>query len=115
MWLACCPEKPFPEEVVLFTAHYDHIGTKLVQAEQAHVTHNRDKQRNGETHNNAQKLPDVIYNGADDNASGVAGVLNLARYFAKANNNDRTLIFVAFTAEEIGGFGSRTICSTVTC
>src|SRR5690606_11080136 len=46
-------------------------------------------------------------NGADDNASGVAALIELAKYYAKQNNNERTLIFVAFNAEEIGGFGSQ--------
>ncbi|REL27395.1 M20/M25/M40 family metallo-hydrolase [Thalassotalea euphylliae] len=89
------PGKTKPEEVVLFTAHYDHIGTQL----SAH--------KSSDEHSNTKVQQDLIYNGADDNASGVAGVLNLARYFAAANNNDRTLIFVAFTAEEIGGYGSK--------
>jgi Zn-dependent M28 family amino/carboxypeptidase len=50
---------------------------------------------------------DSIANGADDDASGTTAVISLAKYFKKLNNNERTLIFVAFTAEEIGGFGSK--------
>ncbi len=72
-----------PDEMVLFSAHYDHIGI----------------------------LPpvegDSIANGADDNASGTAAVIELARYFKKAENHHRTLVFVAFTAEESGGLGSK--------
>ena len=50
---------------------------------------------------------DSIANGADDDASGTTAVIELAKYFANKKNNERTLIFVAFTAEEIGGYGSQ--------
>ena len=77
------PGRTKPDEIVLFSAHYDHIGI----------------------------LPpiqgDSIANGADDNASGTTAVIELARYFKKRQENNRTLIFVAFTAEEIGGLGSK--------
>ena len=46
-----------------------------------------------------------IHNGADDNASGVAGVIELAEWFA-AHPQPRTLVFVAFGAEELGNVGS---------
>ena len=49
---------------------------------------------------------DSIYNGANDDASGVTAVLVLADYFKTKNNNERTLIFVAFTGEEMGLIGS---------
>lgn len=75
--------KSKPEEFVVFSAHYDHIG--IIEPIGL----------------------DSIANGADDNASGVAAVIALAKAYAKLNNNERTLVFVAFTAEEIGGFGSR--------
>ena len=71
------------EEYVLFSAHYDHIG--IIKAV------------NG----------DSIANGADDDASGTTAVISLAKHFKKQNNNERTLIFVAFTAEEVGGYGSQ--------
>lgn len=77
------PGKTKPEEFVLFSAHYDHIG--IITPMQG----------------------DSIANGADDDASGVTAVIALANYFKKINNNARTLIFVAFTAEEIGGFGAQ--------
>ena len=48
-----------------------------------------------------------IHHGADDNASGVAAMLELARQFAKAKNNKRTLIFIAFGGEEEGLLGSK--------
>jgi Zn-dependent M28 family amino/carboxypeptidase len=50
---------------------------------------------------------DSIYNGANDDASGTTAVIMLANYFQKLKNNERTLIFAAFTAEESGGFGSQ--------
>lgn len=70
-------------ENILFSAHYDHIG----------ISKDGGK--------------DVIYNGADDDASGTTAVINIAEHYAKEGNNARSLMFVAFTAEEIGGFGSR--------
>jgi hypothetical protein len=75
------PGKTKPDEIVIFSAHYDHLGVKVGKG-------------------------DVIYNGADDDASGTTAVINLAQYYAKKNDNARTLMFVAFSAEEIGGFGS---------
>ena len=80
--IAILPGKTKPNEIVLFSAHYDHLGMK--------------KAKN-----------DAIYNGADDNASGVTAIINIAQYYAQQNNNDRTLMFAAFSAEEIGGFGSQ--------
>ncbi len=71
------------DEYVIVSAHYDHIGTK----------------KEGEG--------DLIYNGANDDASGVTGVLALAEYFAQKGENERTIVFVAFTAEEMGLVGSR--------
>lgn len=76
------PGKSKPEEYVIFAAHYDHIG-KLNPVDQ-----------------------DSIANGADDDASGVSAVISLANYYKRQNQNERTLLFVAFTAEEIGLVGS---------
>ncbi|WP_218771220.1 M20/M25/M40 family metallo-hydrolase [Tenacibaculum sp. AHE15PA] len=70
------------DEYVVVSAHYDHLGTK----------------KTGEG--------DLIFNGANDDASGVTGVLALARYFKNKEQNERTIIFVAFTAEEMGLIGS---------
>ncbi len=75
--------KTKPEEIVVFSGHYDHIGIQ--------------KALNG----------DSIANGADDDASGTTAVIELARYFQKIKSNNRTLVFAAFTAEEIGGYGSQ--------
>lgn len=76
------PGSERPKEFVLFSAHYDHIG----------IMNPVDG--------------DSIANGADDDASGVTAVLTLANHFKQLSSNKRTLVFVLFTAEEIGGFGS---------
>ncbi|WP_165905056.1 M28 family metallopeptidase [Parashewanella curva] len=77
------PAKKSNTETVLFSAHYDHLPPKFAD----------DKE--------------TIFNGADDNASGVSGIISLAKHFAALGNNKRDLMFVAFGAEEIGGFGSK--------
>lgn len=87
------PGKNKVNEIVLFSAHYDHLGIK--------------PNIKGKLENND------IFNGADDNASGVAAIINLANYFAKMNNNERTLMFAALSAEEIGGFGSHHLSSQI--
>ena len=79
------PGRSKPDEYVIFSAHYDHLGIST---------------RNMENN-------DSIYNGANDDAAGTTAVIMLAKYFKKLNNNERTLVFAAFTAEEIGGFGSQ--------
>lgn len=77
------PGKSKPNEYVIFSGHYDHIGILPAVGQ------------------------DSIANGADDDASGVTAMLTLADYYKKKNNNERTLIFVAFTAEELGMYGSK--------
>lgn len=72
------------KEVVLIGAHYDHIGFRARP-----VTN------------------DTIANGANDNASGTATVLAMAKYFGAMKNNKRSIIFALFTAEELGLRGSR--------
>jgi Peptidase family M28 len=78
------PGKSKKDEYVIFSGHYDHLGIRQANAE-----------------------GDSIYNGANDDAAGTTAVIMLANYFAKQKNNERTIIFAAFTAEEIGGFGSQ--------
>jgi len=78
------PGKSKKEEYVIFSAHYDHLGI---------AKPNKDN--------------DSIYNGANDDASGVTAVIMLANYFNRLQQNERTLVFAAFTAEESGGYGSR--------
>lgn len=76
------PGRSKPDEIVIFSGHYDHLGIGEPEA------------------------ADSIYNGANDNASGVTAVILLARYFDRIKNNERTILFAAFTAEEIGEYGS---------
>ena len=80
--------KSKPDEYVIFSGHYDHLGVGSPVE--------------GMPHNNK----DSIYNGANDDAAGTTAVLMLAKYFKKLNNNERTLIFTTFAAEELGGYGA---------
>jgi len=77
------PGKTKKNEYVIFSGHYDHLGVG--------------KPANG----------DSIFNGANDDASGITAVIMLAKYFKALGNNDRTIVFAAFTAEEMGGYGSQ--------
>lgn len=83
--VAVIPGKSLPNEYVIFSGHYDHLGI------------NGAKAVNG----------DSIYNGANDDAAGTTAMIMLSKYYKKLSNNERTLVFVAFTAEEVGGFGSQ--------
>jgi Zn-dependent M28 family amino/carboxypeptidase len=78
------PGKSKKDEYVIFSGHYDHIGV-------------------GKPDNTG----DSIYNGANDDAAGTTAVIMLAKYFKALANNERTIVFAAFTAEEVGGFGSK--------
>jgi Zn-dependent M28 family amino/carboxypeptidase len=71
-----------PEEVVVYTAHWDHLGVGAV------VT------------------GDSIYNGATDNASAVAWMLEIARGFKAAPAPERSVLFLSVTSEESGLLGS---------
>lgn len=72
------------EEFIVIGAHYDHLGYSLNQGSK------------------------VVFPGADDNASGVAAMIEIARYFAEnPGATGRSLIFIAFDAEESGLRGSR--------
>ncbi|MDA3614856.1 M28 family metallopeptidase [Polluticaenibacter yanchengensis] len=68
----------YPDSTVYFTAHYDHLGT----------------------------MGNTVFNGANDNASGVAMMLGLAKYYAK-NPAPYTIVFIAFGSEEAGLLGSK--------
>lgn len=70
------------KQVVLLSAHLDHLGVGPGV--------------NGDT----------IYNGADDDASGVAAVLELARVLSRGPRPRRTVVFALFGSEEIGGYGA---------
>ena len=79
------PGKSKKDEYVIFSAHYDHLGVNAQRAV------------NG----------DSIFNGANDDAAGTTAVIMLAKYFKALGNNERTVVFAGFTAEEVGGFGSQ--------
>jgi Zn-dependent M28 family amino/carboxypeptidase len=72
-----------PDEAVLYSAHWDHLGIGPPDAR-----------------------GDRIYNGAIDNASGVAGLFEIARMFVASAHVARSVYFIAFTAEEKGELGS---------
>jgi Zn-dependent M28 family amino/carboxypeptidase len=78
------PGKTRPNEYVIYTAHWDHLGRC-----------------------DADPDGDDICNGALDNATGTAGLVALAEAHAKAGPPDRSIIFLAVTAEESGLLGSR--------
>ncbi|WP_156679115.1 M28 family metallopeptidase [Sphingomonas profundi] len=77
------PGAKHPDETVMYSAHWDHLGIGQPDAR-----------------------GDRIYNGARDNASGIAMLLELGRAFAAAPRTDRSIAFLAVTAEEKGLLGS---------
>ncbi|MGM5470491.1 M28 family peptidase [Flavobacteriaceae bacterium LMO-SS05] len=78
-------------EVIILSAHYDHIGVgKSIKKFGGRLTD-----------------IDSIANGANDNASGTATVLALAKHFSNIKNNKRTIMFVLFAGEEFGVLGSK--------
>lgn len=83
------PGKSKPDEYVIFSGHYDHLGVGSPEEGVPHTA------------------TDSIYNGANDDAAGTTAVIMLANYFKKLNNNERTIIFTTFVAEELGGYGAK--------
>ncbi|WP_076924600.1 M28 family metallopeptidase [Pseudoalteromonas sp. EB27] len=83
-FIATLPGSEKPDEHVIYSAHWDHLGT--------------DKTRKG----------DQIYNGAHDNATGTAGLIEVAEAFTKLPKHpSRSMTFLAVTAEEQGLLGSK--------
>ena len=83
-FIATLPGQKQADEHVLYSAHWDHLGTDLT------------------------KTGDQIYNGARDNATGTAALIEVAEAFAKLPNRpDRSVTFLAVTAEEQGLLGSK--------
>jgi Zn-dependent M28 family amino/carboxypeptidase len=76
--------KTKPNEAIIISAHYDHVFGDH-----------------------------VVYNGANDNASGVAALMALVDYYAKLGNNERSIIFCAFSGEEMGLVGSAAFATLV--
>ncbi len=80
--VALIPGTERKDEVIIYSAHWDHFGIgKAIEG-------------------------DSIYNGAVDNASGTAGLLALAEAFKKSKATKRSLVFIALTGEEQGLLGS---------
>jgi Zn-dependent M28 family amino/carboxypeptidase len=77
------PGKTRPDERVIYTAHWDHLGVGEPDAK-----------------------GDKVYNGALDNASGTAALMELARAYGKAPRPARSVVFLSVTAEEKGLLGS---------
>lgn len=75
------PGKSLANEAIIFSAHYDHLPPAGAKKD--------------------------FFNGANDNASGTAALILLARHYTMQNNNERTLVFCAFAGEEIGLLGSQ--------
>ena len=88
-FIATLPGSKKPEEHIVYSAHWDHLGI--------------DKNRKG----------DQIYNGAHDNATGTGGMIEVAEAFAKLPTRpDRSITFLAVTAEEQGLLGSKFYANT---
>lgn len=85
------------ENTIVIGAHYDHLGL-------------------GYDHNSLDANPEgKIHNGADDNASGTAGVIEIARYFAKNGVKEpHNFLFLCFSGEELGLYGSKKYTETPT-
>jgi hypothetical protein len=75
------------DEYIIVGAHYDHLGL-------------------GDQHSLAPSMAGTVHHGADDNASGTAGVIELARWFSKQPKQKRGILFLTFAGEEIGLLGS---------
>lgn len=82
---------------IVIGAHYDHLGL-------GHDKNSRDSNPEGK-----------IHNGADDNASGTAGVLELARYFSENKISEKfNFLFMCYSGEELGLIGSKKWCESPT-
>jgi hypothetical protein len=93
------PDRPeLAQQAVVFSAHYDHLGTRAAPVPDPKAPA-------------PDAAPDLVFNGADDDASGCAAVLALADHFgaqAKAGQRPaRTLIFLLATGEEHGLWGTQ--------
>jgi hypothetical protein len=73
------------KEFVVLSAHYDHIGLEKT------------------------KQTDIVNNGANDDASGVTAVAEMAKYFSETKSNKRSILFVFFAGEEKGLLGSKSL------
>ncbi len=80
-------DKVLRQEAIVIGAHYDHLGLGGEGSLAANTSE--------------------VHHGADDNASGTAAIIELARQFVREKKNKRTIIFIAFSGEEEGLFGSK--------
>ena len=84
--LARIPGTEHPEETIIYSAHWDHVG--------------------GEAQHPETPGEDKIFNGAWDNASGTAGVVEMARNISRAPRPKRSIVFAHMAAEEMGLMGA---------
>jgi Zn-dependent M28 family amino/carboxypeptidase len=84
--LARLPGTERPDETIIYSAHWDHVG--------------------GEAQHPETPGDDKIFNGAWDNASGTIGVLEMARQISQAPRPERTIVFAHMAAEEMGLMGA---------
>ena len=83
-------DQSLKDQVIIIGAHYDHIGLG-----------------DGVSRGDDKTDKNKVHNGADDNASGIAGLIELAEYFSNQRASlKRSLLFIAFSAEELGLLGS---------
>lgn len=87
-------DQQLKDEYIIVTAHYDHLGK---------VINNIDL-------NDVNLKEDIIYNGATDNALGVAALLEIAKDIISSKKNKRSIIFLLTTGEEFGLLGSGYYC-----
>lgn len=86
---------PHADEFVVIGAHYDHLGIRVPMMRRF---------KNGKLVYEEEKPQ--IHNGADDNASGVSGLIEIARMFVNGERPQRSILFISFTGEEAGLLGS---------
>ncbi len=86
--LARIPGTTHPDETIIYSAHWDHVGVGTDHVSPVSTTE------------------DNIYNGAWDNASGTAGIVEMARQFAAAPRPERSVVFAHMAAEEMGLLGA---------
>ncbi len=95
--VALLPGAKRPDEAVVYMAHWDHLGNHAHEADE-----------HGAASGGGEPHADTIYNGAIDNATGVAGILEIAEAFSRQTPPpDRSLLFLAVTLEESGLLGSK--------
>lgn len=82
-------DKVLSKQIVVIGAHMDHIGYGPSMSRGGGIK---------------------VHPGADDNASGTVALIEVAKCFSKLNNNKRTIVFMAFSAEEMGLLGSKFYC-----